>query len=91
MSAPTIEYIDAVAIAREPVKKQMWDGTKFVPTTVYKMDRHLNAGEHRWVFETYGPPNQSIPGRYWCHSRSGDFFMMDEQVYMFYKLKWAGK
>ena len=30
-----IEYIDAVVTARPPVKKQMWDGTKFVPVMVY--------------------------------------------------------
>ena len=37
MFAPAVEFIDAEIVLPPPVKKQVWDGEKFVPITIYKI------------------------------------------------------
>lgn len=80
-----IEYIDAVAIARPPVQKQMWDGAKFVPIMVYRTPSKLSRDQESWLRKIYGAPGIVQPGRYW------DYGLMDEKIYMMFQLKWAGK
>ena len=49
-----IEYIDAVAIARPPVQKQMWEGVKFVPVMVYRTPSKLSQDQESWLQKIYG-------------------------------------
>lgn len=82
-----IEYIDAVAIARPPVQKQMWDGAKFVPIMVYRTPNKLTRDQVNWLQKTYGASGVVQPGRYWDYAHGS----MDEKIYMMFQLKWAGK
>ncbi|WP_353479865.1 hypothetical protein [Haliscomenobacter sp.] len=84
-----IEYIDAVAIARPPVQKQMWDGTKFVPVMMYRTPNKLTQDQESWLRKIYGAPGIVQPGRYWHYV--SDNGLMDEKIYMMFQLKWAGK
>ena len=90
MLAPMIEYIDErdAAVPRPPVKKQIWNGTEFVPMYLYRSDGKLKDEEYRWLEKTYGAPGKFADGRYWDRLH-GKFTVMDEKVYMFYKLKWT--
>lgn len=45
MNSEYIEYLDAVAIARPPVQKQMWGGAKFVPIMVYRTPNQLTRDQ----------------------------------------------
>ena len=44
-----------------------------------------------WLQKTFGSPRTYRNESYWDCSRAGNFTVMDEQVYMFYKLKWEGR
>jgi len=73
------------------VRKQVWDGEKFVPMTLYKHKGVHTIEQERWLIETYGYPGQYINGRFWDYSRAGNFTIMDERVYMWYQMKWRNK
>jgi len=85
-----IEYLDVVATSRPPVRKQMWDGTKFVPIMVYRTFEKLSRDQESWLQKTYGAPGIVQPGRYWDYA-SSMHGLMDEKVYMMFQLKWTGK
>ena len=85
-----IEYLDVVATSRPPVRKQMWDGTKFVPIMVYRTFEKLSRDQESWLQKTYGAPGIVHPGRYWDYA-SSMHGLMDEKVYMMFQLKWTGK
>lgn len=89
MLAPIIEYIDErdVAVPRPPVKKQIWNGTEFVPIYLH-VAGNLKYEEYRWLEKTYGPPGKFEDGCHW-NRLHGKFTVMNEKVYMFYKLKWT--
>ena len=86
-----IEYAEAEVTLPPPVKKQVWDGEKFVPMTLYKHTRILNQQEIDWLEKTYGYQGVYKNGRYWDYSRAGDFIVMDEKVYMWFQMKWGNK
>jgi len=92
MLAPTIEYIDEqdVVVPRPPVKKQIWNGTEFVQMYLYRSDGNFKNEVYQWLRDTYGPPGKFVDGHYWDRG-CGKFTVMDEKVYMFYKLKWSGQ
>ena len=73
-----------------PVRKQVWDGVKFVPMTLY---RHLPVATQQieWLQQNYGRPGTYINGQYWDYTKSGNYLMMDEQVYTWFKMKWGTK
>lgn len=83
------DFTDTVAVLLPPVKKQVWDGEKFVPMTLYKRMGIPNDEKLRWLAVTYGQPGTYINGRFWDYSRAGNFTVMDEQVYMWYQMKWS--
>lgn len=86
-----IEYIDADVVLPPPVKKQVWDGEKFVSMTLYKQ-RGVPKGERLlWLEKTYGQPGTYVNGRYWDYTRAGNFMIMDEKVYTWYQMKWGNK
>lgn len=86
------EYVEAIPGPRLPVKKQMWDGTKFVPILVYRLDKTiLNREQTAWLIKTIGQSGTQRPGQYWDCSRAGDFVVMDEKVYVMFQLKWSGR
>ena len=92
MFRPVIEYIDESDIVLPPpVKKQVWDGEKFVPLTVYKNQGVPNGEKLLWLEKTYGQPGTYINGRFWDYSRAGNFIVMDERVYTWYQMKWGNK
>ena len=92
MFRQTIEYIDEKDIVLPPpVKKQVWDGEKFVPMTVYRRDGVPNGEKLLWLEKTYGYPGTYRNGSYWDYSRAGNFTVMDEKVYTWYQMKWGSK
>jgi hypothetical protein len=86
-----IEYVDVEVTLPPPVKKQVWDGEKFVPMTLYKRKGIPNHDELTWLHETYGHQGVYKNGRYWDYSRAGNFIVMDEKVYTWYQMKWMNK
>jgi len=86
-----IEYVDAEVTLPPPVKKQVWDGEQFVPMTLYRLRREPTDSERNWLWRTYGPAGQYINGHYWDYSHSGNFTVMDEQVYTWFQMKWGNR
>ena len=87
---PKIDYLHADEITLPPpVKKQVWDGEKFVPMTLYKKKGVPNMEEMQWLNVTYGFPGTYKDGQYWDYSKAGDFVVMDEKVYTWYQMKWG--
>lgn len=86
-----IEYVDVEVTLLPPVKKQVWDGEKFVSMTLYKHKGVPNFDQMLWLETTYGIPGTYINGRFWDYSRAGDFTVMDEKVYTWYQMKWGNK
>ena len=87
-----IEYVDKSDIVLPPpVRKQIWDGEKFVPTILYKHNGVPDREQESWLGKTYGQPGTYLNGQYWDYSRAGDFTVMDERVYMWYQMKWRNK
>lgn len=83
-----IEYVEVVTTERPPIKKQVWDGEKFVSMT---LNRHagIPRGEILlWLEKTYGQPGIYVNGRFWDYSGAGNYIVMDEKVYMWYQMKW---
>ncbi len=72
-----------------PVRKKIWNGHEFVSVTLYRKIGNITAEQHDWLIRKFGPPNQYIAGHYWDTSRTGLFTVMDEQVYMWFCLKWS--
>jgi hypothetical protein len=91
MLTPKIEYVDMEVVLPPPVKKQVWDGEKFVPMTLFKKKGCPGTVETEWLYKTYGSPGTYIKGSYWDYSRAGNFTVMDEKVYTWFQMKWANK
>ena len=82
-----IEYIEVQAqdiLPLPPVKKQIWDGEKFVTVMQYRVAGILSKEQKDWLYRTFGQK-----GNRWNFTDSGRFYIMDEQVYMIFKLKWS--
>ena len=86
-----IEYSEVEVIPRPPVRKQIWDGEKFVPITLYRIKVLPNDAAQSWLFKTFGSAGIHQDGRYWEYSRAGDFMLMDEKVYAWYQTKWGNR
>jgi hypothetical protein len=86
-----IEYVDAEVVLPPPVRKQVWDGEKFVPITLYKFKGWPGMAAENWLLKSFGHPGTYKNGQYWDYSRAGDFTVMDEQVYTWYQMKWSKK
>lgn len=86
-----IDYVDAEATLPLPVKKQVWDGEKFVPVLLYKHQGAPNREQESWLEKTYGPSGVYKNGSYWDYSVGGNFTVMDEKVYIWYQMKWGNK
>ncbi len=87
-----IEYIVVSEVALPPpVKKQVWDGEKFVPMTLHKHRGVINETQEAWMRNTFGREGVYKNGRFWDYSRGGDFTLMDEQVYVWFQMKWGNK
>ncbi len=82
-----IEYVDVeIFEGAVPVKKQIWNGKEFVPVTMYRRNGVLNDEKKTWLFEQFG-----ARGPRWDYSITGNLFVMDEQVYTWFQLKWGNK
>ena len=87
-----IEYLDQESVVLPPpVRKQVWDGEKFVPVTLYRHRGVPDREQESWLEKTYGLSGTYKNGRYWDYSVGGNFTVMDEQVYMWYQMKWGTK
>jgi len=86
-----IEYIDAEVVLPPPVRKQVWDGEKFVPMTLYKIKGWPGMAAENWLLKNFGHAGIYRDGRFWDYSRAGDFTVMDEKVYTWYQMKWGNK
>lgn len=91
MFGQKIEYADVEVVLPPPVKKQVWDGEKFVPMTLYRFKGIPDPYQTEWLNVTFGFPGTCINGQYWDFSRAGDFTVMDEKVYTWYQIKWGNK
>ena len=91
MFQQVIEYVDVEVTLPPPVKKQFWDGEKFVPVTLYKTLKKLSEDQINWLYKTYGQPGTYISGQYWDYANSNRIGLMDEKVYMMFQLKWSNK
>lgn len=82
-----IEYIDVDIVGTAtPVKKQVWNGREFVPVTMYRRNGVLSDEKKDWLVENFGHR-----GPRWDYSLTGNFWIMDEQVYMWFQMKWGNK
>jgi len=86
-----IEYVDAEITLPKPVQKQVWDGEKFVPMTLYRLFGLMPHEQYEWMVKSFGPPGVYKAGQYWSHSRGGSFAVMDEKIYMWHQMKWGNK
>lgn len=68
------------------VTKQIWDGTKWIAIKQYRVNGLLTDAQKKWLTDQFGPKKQR-----WDYSLTGMFFVMDEQVYSWYKMKWGTK
>lgn len=82
-----IEYIDAVNLQGPlVVKKQVWNGEKFVPVVLCRNKGSLTNDQKIWLEIQFGRR-----GPRWDYSTTGNFYTMDEQVYTWFQLKWGEK
>ena len=86
-----IDYTDIEVTLPPPVKKQVWDGEKFVSMTLHRHRGTPSTAQIDWLIATYGQPGTYVNGRYWDYSRAGDFTVMDEKVYSWYQMKWGNR
>jgi hypothetical protein len=86
-----IEYVDAEVTLPPPVRKQVWDGEKFVPITLYKTKGRPGMEKENWLLKNFGHAGIYLDGKFWDYSRAGDFTVMDEKVYVWYQMKWGNK
>lgn len=87
-----IDYTDTDQIVLPPpVRKQVWDGEKFVPMTLYRHQGVPNREQESWLEKTYGLAGTYKNGGYWDYSVGGNFTVMDEKVYSWYQIKWGNK
>lgn len=88
-----IEYVDVEVTLPPPVRKQVWDADtrSFVPMTLYRRKGVPKLDQLLWLQQTYGHEGVYKNGVYWDYSRAGNFTVMDEQVYMWYQMKWGNK
>ena len=85
-----IEYIDIEAVPEvQRVRKQLWNGDRWVETYHYRIPRQMRSRERDWLYETFGAANVYRLGRFWSSSHAANYTVMDEQVYMMYTLKWS--
>lgn len=86
-----IDYADVNVTLPPPVRKQVWDGEKFVPMMLYKHKGCPGTIQEEWLRKTYGSPGTYQNGQYWDYSRAGNFTVMEEKVYTWYQMKWGNK
>ena len=89
--AQQIEYVDVAPAKPAPVKKQVWDGERFVLIAVYKHKGVPDKEELEWLRATYGPEGVYRNGQFWDYTRAGNFMIMDEKVYAWFQMKWGNK
>lgn len=81
-----VEYIDVDVGLPPPVHKQVWDGEKFVSVTLYKRHGSLSDEQKTWLFDNFGKR-----GPRWDYSLAGNFWVMDEQAFVWFQMKWGNK
>jgi len=87
-----VEYIEVSdVVLPTPVRKQVWDGEKFVPMTLYRSKGTPSTEQMDWLIDTYGRQGVYKNGTYWDYSRAGNFTVMDEKVYTWYQMKWRNR
>lgn len=86
-----IDYVDVDIVLPPPVKKQIWDGTQFVPMTIYKQKGSPNEQQKDWLYKVAGRAGSYAKGTYWDYSLSGNYTVMDEKLYVWYQMKWSNK
>lgn len=81
--------MDAEIVLPSPVRKQVWNGTQFVPVALYKIQGWPGMEAENWLLKNFGHSGTYQEGRYWDYSKSGNFTVMDEKVYVWYQMKWS--
>ena len=92
MLTPAVEFIDEQDIVLPPpVRKQIWNGTEFVPFLLYRRKGAPDNERREWLWNTYGGPGVYKYGSHWDYSDIFDVTYMDDKVYMFYTMKWGAQ
>jgi hypothetical protein len=86
-----IEHIDAEVVLPPPVRKQVWNGEKFVPITLYRIKGYPGMAAENWLLTSFGHAGIHQDATYWDYSSAGDFMLMDEKVYVWYQMKWGNR
>ena len=86
-----IDYEEVKVTLPPPVKKQVWDGEKFVPMTLYRHNGVLSQVQQDWLRDSFAPRGTYLAGQYWNYSAGGGYTVMDEKVYTWYQIKWGNK
>ena len=86
-----IDYVDVEVTPSLPVKKQVWDGEKFVPIIMHKFKGTPDSDQIQWLSVTFGFRGTRKIGQYWDYSLTGNFTTMDEKVYTWYQMKWSNR
>jgi hypothetical protein len=84
-----IEYVEVEPALPAPVKKQVWNGKEFVAMTLHRFKGIPDLIQMHWLVTTFGPAGTYENGNYWDMSRSGNFTVMDERLYVWYQMKWG--
>jgi hypothetical protein len=58
-----IEYVDVEVTLPPPVKKQVWDGEKFVEMTLYRMFGLMRQEQREWLNKNFGPAGTYVSGQ----------------------------
>ena len=85
-----IEYVEEAPVPRK-IKKHLWNGTEFIPTTFVRLQSVPTNDQISWLTETFGYDGKYISGAYWEYSRAGGYTLMDEKVYTWFKIKWGNE
>ena len=91
MFQQVIDYVDVEVVLPPPVKKQIWNGTEFVPITLYKSKGWPGIDQVEWLVNVAGSRGSYSKGTYWDFSEPGNFTVMDEKLYIWYQMKWGNK
>lgn len=84
-----IEAVDGLPPGIVKSNKQFWDGQNFIPIVVYRIPLEPTNELIKWLESTVGPLGRFTPGRYWDYNESLRYTVMDERVFVWYKLKWS--
>ena len=83
-------YSEPRARSAPTVTKQVWNGNDFVEVTYHRC-AIPTLEQRQWLIATFGPAGSWRAGQYWDYSNAGAYAMMDEKVFTWFRMRWAGE